>query len=50
MKFPLIASAALGLGTSVKAIAAVGWRHVAVVCGTTLVILIVVVAGLGIRG
>lgn len=46
----LIAIAALGLGTSVKAVAAVGWRHIAVVCGTTLVILGVVVAGLGIRG
>ncbi len=45
----LIAIAALGLGTSLKAVAAVGWRHVAVVCGTTLVILGVVVAGLGIR-
>ncbi len=43
----LIAIGALGLGTSVKAVLAVGWRHVAVVCGTTLVILAVVVAGLG---
>lgn len=42
----LIAIAALGLGTSVRAILAIGWRHVAVVCGTTLVILAVTVAGL----
>lgn len=42
----LIAIAALGLGTSVAAIMRVGWRHVAIVCGTTLVILAVVLAGL----
>jgi len=42
----LIATAALGLGTSLTAIAALGWRHVATVVGTTLVILIVVTGGL----
>lgn len=42
----LIAIAALGLGTSLAAILAIGWRHVAVFCGTTLVILAVTVAGL----
>ena len=42
----LIAIGALGLGTSLPAIAALGWRHVATVTGTTLVILAVVTAGL----
>jgi uncharacterized integral membrane protein (TIGR00698 family) len=42
----LIAISALGLGTSVTAIAALGWRHVATVSGTTLVILAVVMGGL----
>ena len=42
----LIAIAALGLGTSLPAIAALGWRHVATVTGTTIVILAVVTAGL----
>ncbi|WP_460449474.1 YeiH family protein [Alsobacter sp. SYSU BS001988] len=42
----LVAIAALGLGTSVTAILRVGWRHVAVVCGTTAVILGTVIAGL----
>jgi len=42
----LIAIGALGLGTSVTAIAALGWRHVATVIGTTVVILVVVTAGL----
>jgi uncharacterized integral membrane protein (TIGR00698 family) len=42
----LIAISALGLGTSLAAIAALGWRHVATVIGTTLVILVVVTAGL----
>jgi uncharacterized membrane protein YadS len=42
----LIAISALGLGTSITAIAALGWRHVATVIGTTLVILLVVTAGL----
>jgi uncharacterized integral membrane protein (TIGR00698 family) len=42
----LIAISALGLGTSLTGIAALGWRHVATVAGTTLVILAVVTAGL----
>jgi uncharacterized integral membrane protein (TIGR00698 family) len=42
----LIAIGALGLGTSLPAIAALGWRHVATVTGTTVVILAVATAGL----
>jgi uncharacterized membrane protein YadS len=42
----LIAIGALGLGTSLTAMTALGWRHVATVTGTTLVILFVVTAGL----
>ena len=42
----LIAISALGLGTSLTAIAALGWRHVATVIGTTVVILVVATAGL----
>jgi uncharacterized integral membrane protein (TIGR00698 family) len=42
----LIAIGALGLGTSLPAIAALGWRHVATVTGTTIVILVVATAGL----
>ena len=42
----LIAIGALGLGTSLTAIASLGWRHVATVIGTTVVILVVVTAGL----
>jgi uncharacterized integral membrane protein (TIGR00698 family) len=42
----LIAIGALGLGTSLPAITALGWRHVATVTATTVVILAVVVAGL----
>jgi uncharacterized integral membrane protein (TIGR00698 family) len=42
----LIAISALGLGTSLPAIAALGWRHVATVTGTTVVILVLVTAGL----
>jgi uncharacterized integral membrane protein (TIGR00698 family) len=42
----LVAIAALGLGTSVAAIARVGWRHVATVCATTIVILVASIAGL----
>jgi uncharacterized membrane protein YadS len=39
----LIAISALGLGTSLPAIAALGWRHVATVTSTTVVILVVVI-------
>jgi uncharacterized integral membrane protein (TIGR00698 family) len=42
----LIAIGALGLGTSVSAIRALGWRHVATVTGTTIVIFAVVTASL----
>jgi uncharacterized integral membrane protein (TIGR00698 family) len=44
----LIAIAALGLGTSLKSILTIGWRHMAVFTGATLVILAVVLAGLSI--
>jgi uncharacterized integral membrane protein (TIGR00698 family) len=44
----LIAIAALGLGTSLKSIAGLGWRHLATVTGTTLVILAVMIAGLSV--
>jgi uncharacterized integral membrane protein (TIGR00698 family) len=42
----LIAIVALDLGTSLTAIGALGWRHVATVTGTTLVILVIATAGL----
>jgi uncharacterized integral membrane protein (TIGR00698 family) len=42
----LVAIAALGLGTSLKALTTIGWRHIAVFVGTTLVILLVVTTGL----
>ena len=42
----LIAIAALGLSTSLGAIAALGWRHVVTVSGTTVIILFLVTAGL----
>ena len=42
----LIAIGALGLGTSLTAMAKLGWRHVATVTATTLVVLVVAVAGL----
>src|SRR5688500_8423304 len=42
----LVAIAALGLGTSLASILRIGWRHIAVFTGTTLVILAVVTAGL----
>jgi uncharacterized integral membrane protein (TIGR00698 family) len=42
----MIAIGALGLGTSLTAIVALGWRHVATVTGTTAVILAVVTGGL----
>lgn len=46
----LIAISALGLGTSLGAILQVGWRHVAVFMGATLVILLVFAAGLFLIG
>lgn len=42
----LIAIAALGLGTSLASILRIGWRHVAVFAGATLVLLVFVIAGL----
>jgi uncharacterized membrane protein YadS len=42
----LVAIAALGLGTSLKSLLAIGWRHIAVFTGTTLVILAIVTTGL----
>lgn len=42
----LVTIAALGLGTSVQAIAKLGTRHILTVTGTTIVILGVVVLGL----
>jgi uncharacterized integral membrane protein (TIGR00698 family) len=42
----LTAIGALGLGTSFSAMAGLGWRHVANVVGTTLVILAIVTGGL----
>jgi len=42
----LLAIGALGLGTSLSAIAALGWRAIATVVGATLTILIVVTGGL----
>ncbi|MCG6121341.1 MAG: putative sulfate exporter family transporter [Microvirga sp.] len=39
----LVAIAALGLGTSIDAVARLGWRHVATVTATTFVILVVAV-------
>jgi uncharacterized membrane protein YadS len=42
----LIAIGALGLGTSLTSLLRIGWRHIAVFTGTTLVILMVVLAGI----
>ncbi|MGL4636982.1 MAG: YeiH family protein [Beijerinckiaceae bacterium] len=42
----LLAIAALGLGTSLKAMLAVGWRHAAVFMGATVVILVIATGGL----
>lgn len=46
----LIAIAALGLGTSIAAMARLGWRHIALVTGTSLVILLVATSGLILMG
>jgi uncharacterized integral membrane protein (TIGR00698 family) len=46
----LVAIGALGLGTSLGAIAKLGWRHAATVSATTLVILAVATAGLELIG
>jgi uncharacterized integral membrane protein (TIGR00698 family) len=42
----LIAIGALGLGTSIKTIIGLGWRHVATAFGATVVIFVVVTGGL----
>jgi uncharacterized integral membrane protein (TIGR00698 family) len=42
----LVAIGALGLNTSLTAIGALGWRHIAAVCATTVVILVVATGGL----
>jgi uncharacterized integral membrane protein (TIGR00698 family) len=42
----LVAIAALGLGTSLTALLRIGWRHIAVFSGTTLVILSTITLGL----
>ena len=42
----LIAIGALGLGTSISAVAALGFRHIATVIGTTITILALVTGGL----
>jgi uncharacterized integral membrane protein (TIGR00698 family) len=46
----LLAIGALGLGTSVTSIIALGWRHIATVLGTTAVIFIMVTGGLMLIG
>jgi uncharacterized integral membrane protein (TIGR00698 family) len=42
----LLAIGALGLGTSIKTIIGLGWRHIATVLGSTAVIFVVVTGGL----
>lgn len=42
----LLAIAALGLGTSAKTILSLGWRHVATVFGTTIVIFVMIAGGM----
>jgi uncharacterized integral membrane protein (TIGR00698 family) len=42
----LLAIGALGLGTSVKTVVGLGWRHILTVLGATAVILVVVTGGL----
>jgi uncharacterized integral membrane protein (TIGR00698 family) len=42
----LLAIGALGLGTSIKTIIALGWRHITTVLGSTAVIFVIVTGGL----
>jgi uncharacterized integral membrane protein (TIGR00698 family) len=42
----LLAIGALGLGTSIKTIIGLGWRHITTVLGTTAVIFVIVTGGL----
>lgn len=46
----LVAIAALGLGTSLTSILRIGWQHVAVFSGATVVLLLFVLAGLTVIG
>jgi uncharacterized integral membrane protein (TIGR00698 family) len=46
----LIAIAALGLGTSLRSILTIGWRHMAVFMGATFVILFLIIIGLKVVG
>lgn len=46
----LLAIAALGLGTSARAILAIGWRHIVVFLATTFVLLFIITAGLLVLG
>ncbi len=46
----LVAIAALGLGTSMAVMARLGWRHLALVAGTSLTILVIVTGGLVVIG
>jgi uncharacterized integral membrane protein (TIGR00698 family) len=46
----LIAISALGLGTSLKSLASIGWRHIAVFMGATAVILLLVLFGVLLGG
>jgi uncharacterized integral membrane protein (TIGR00698 family) len=46
----LLAIGALGLGTSVKTIIGLGWRHITTVLGATAVIFVIVAAGLLLMG
>jgi uncharacterized membrane protein YadS len=41
-----LAIGALGLGTSIKTIIGLGWRHITTVLGSTAVILVIVTGGL----
>ena len=42
----LLAVSALGLGTSLTAVAALGWRHIATLTVTTAIVLVIVTGGL----
>jgi uncharacterized membrane protein YadS len=41
-----LAIGALGLGTSIKTIIGLGWRHITTVLGSTAVIFVIVTGGL----
>jgi len=46
----LLAIAALGLGTSFRSFAALGWRHIATLVATAAVILVIMTGGLMVLG